>query len=114
MVDLRVSFRWDATAAKTDFYKAIERARLHRLLAICTDKAPAFRRIIREINRPSYLRFDSIRQIDRQWCNNRIESDPASMKQLRGYRQSFRSLRPAKATLSGIKTIRSIKKRPHP
>ena len=32
------------------------------------------------------------------------------MKRLLGYRQSFRSLRTAKATLSGIETIRSIKR----
>ena len=31
------------------------------------------------------------------------------MKRLLGYRQSFRSLRSAKATLSGIETIRTIK-----
>ena len=45
-------------------------------------------------------------------CNsaNRIESDHAAMKRLLGYRQSFRSLRTAKATLSGIETIRTIKR----
>lgn len=32
------------------------------------------------------------------------------MKRLLGYRQSFRSLRSAKATLSGIETIRTIKR----
>jgi IS6 family transposase len=32
------------------------------------------------------------------------------MKRLLGYRQSFRSLRTAKATLSGIATIRTIKR----
>ncbi|MEP5324177.1 DDE-type integrase/transposase/recombinase, partial [Marinobacter alexandrii] len=47
---------------------------------------------------------------DRKWRNNRIESDHAAMKRLLGYRQSFRSLRTAKATLSGIETIRTIKR----
>jgi IS6 family transposase len=32
------------------------------------------------------------------------------MKRLLGYRQSFRSLRTAKATLSGLETIRTIKR----
>ena len=32
------------------------------------------------------------------------------MKRLQGYRQSFRSLRTAKATLSGIETICTIKR----
>lgn len=32
------------------------------------------------------------------------------MKLMLGYRQSFRSIRSAKATLSGIETIRTIKR----
>ncbi|MEP4399545.1 DDE-type integrase/transposase/recombinase, partial [Parasphingorhabdus sp.] len=51
---------------------------------------------------------------DRKWRNNRIESDHAAMKRLLGYRQSFRSLRTAKATLSGIETIRTIKRHSAP
>ena len=50
--------------------------------------------------------FDSIREIDKKWCNNLIESDHAAMKRFHGYRQSFRSLRSAKATLRGLETIR--------
>ncbi|WP_156121741.1 DDE-type integrase/transposase/recombinase, partial [Halocynthiibacter namhaensis] len=45
----------------------------------------------------------------KKWRNNRIESDHAALKRLLGYRQSFRSLRTAKATLQGIETIRTIK-----
>jgi IS6 family transposase len=41
--------------------------------------------------------------------NNRIESDHAALKRLLGTRQSFRSLRSAKATLMAIETIRTIK-----
>ena len=51
-----------------------------------------------------------IRHIHQTWRNNRIESDHAAMKRLLGYRQSFRSLRTVKATLSGIETIRIIKR----
>jgi IS6 family transposase len=54
--------------------------------------------------------FNSIRHIDRKWQNNLIESDHAALKRLLGYRQSFRSLRSAKATLNGIETIRTIKR----
>ena len=49
-------------------------------------------------------------RVDRKWRNNLIESDHAAMKRLLGYRQSFRSLRSAKATLSGLETIRTIKR----
>lgn len=66
--------------------------------------------MIGEINHRYAPHFDSIRHIDKKWRNNLIESDHAAMKRLLGYRQSFRSLRSAKATLSGIETIRTIKR----
>ena len=74
------------------------------------DKAPTYRRVIREINRRYDPHFESIKHIDRKWRNNLIESDHAAMKRLLGYRQSFQSLRSAKATLGGIETIRTIKR----
>jgi IS6 family transposase len=110
MIDFRLTARRDAKAAKAFLNKAIERVRLHRPVTIVTDKAPAYRRVIREINRRYDPHFDSIRHIDRKWRNNLIESDHAALKRLLGYRQSFRSLRSAKATLSGIETIRTIKR----
>jgi IS6 family transposase len=66
--------------------------------------------VIREINYRYDPHFDSIRHINRKWRNNLIESDHAAVKRLLGYRQSFRFLRSAKATLSGIETIRTIKR----
>lgn len=110
MVDFRLTARRDAKAAKAFLNKAIERVRLHRPVTIVTDKAHAYRRVIREINHRYDPHFDSIRHIDRKWRNNLIESDHAAMKRLLGYRQSFRSLRSAKATLSGLETIRTIKR----
>jgi len=110
MVDFRLTARRDAKAAKAFLRKAIERVRLHRPLTICTDTAHAYRRVIREIDHRYDPHFDSIRHIDKKWRNNRIESDHAAMKRLLGYRQTFRSLRTAKATLSGIETIRTIKR----
>lgn len=110
MVDFRLTARRDAKAARAFLNKAIERVRLHRPVTIVTDKAHSYRRVIREINHRYDPHFDSIRYIDRKWWNNLIESDHAAMKRLLEYRQSFRSLRTAKATLSGIKTIRTIKR----
>ncbi|WP_255006308.1 transposase [Roseovarius sp. M141] len=63
-----------------------------------------------EINHRYDPLFDSIRHIDRKWRNNLIESNHAALKRLLGYRQSFRSRRTAEATLSGIETIRTIKR----
>jgi len=110
MIDFRLTARRDAKAAKAFLNKAIERVRLRRPIIIVTDKAPTYRRVIREINHRYDPHFDSIRHIDRKWRNNLIESDHAAMKRILGYRQSFRSLRSAKATLSGIETIRTIKR----
>nr|WP_255006455.1 DDE-type integrase/transposase/recombinase [Roseovarius sp. M141] len=47
MVDFRLTARRDARAAKAFLNKAIERVRLHRPVTICTDKAQAYRRVIR-------------------------------------------------------------------
>lgn len=110
MIDFRLTARRDAKAAKAFLNKAIERVRLHRPVTIVTDKAHSYRRVIREINHRYDPHFDSIRHIDRKWRNNLIESDHAALKRLFGYRQSFRSLRSAKATLNGIETIRTIKR----
>nr|WP_279614938.1 IS6 family transposase [Sulfitobacter litoralis] len=110
MVDFRLTARRDAKAAKAFLNKAIERVRLHPPVTIVTDKAKSYQRVIREINHRYYPHFDSIRHIDRKRRNNLIERDHAAMKRLLGYRQSFRSLRSAKATLSGIETIRTIKR----
>ncbi|WP_127115195.1 IS6 family transposase [Shimia sediminis] len=110
MVDFRFTARRDTKAAKALLNKAIERVGLHRPVSIVTDKAQTYRRVIREINFRYVPHFDSIRHTDRKWRNNLIESDHAAMKRLLGYRQSFRSLRTAKATLRGIKTKRTIKR----
>ena len=50
MIDFRLTARRAAKAAKAFLNKAIERVRLHRPLTIVTDKAPTYRRVIREIN----------------------------------------------------------------
>ncbi|HEV8036101.1 MAG TPA: IS6 family transposase [Yoonia sp.] len=110
MIDFRLTARRDAKAAKTFLNKAIERVWLHRPVTICTDKAPTYRRVIREINHRYDHHFGSIRHIDKKWQNNLIESDHAAMKRLLGFRQSFQSLPTAKATLSRIETIRTIKR----
>ena len=96
--------------AKAFLNKAIERVRLHRPVTICTDNAPTYRKVIRDENRRYDPLFDSITHIDRKWRNNLIESDHAALKRLLRCRQSFRSLRTRKATLSGIETIRTIKR----
>lgn len=48
-------------------------------------------------------------RIDSKWRNNPIESDHAALMRLLRAWQSFRSLRTAKATLTGNEAIRTIK-----
>ncbi|MEP3844482.1 MAG: DDE-type integrase/transposase/recombinase [Paracoccaceae bacterium] len=73
-------------------------------MSICTDKAPTYRNVIRDINHQYDPYFDYITHIDKKYRNNRVESDDAALKRLLGYRQSCQSLRCAKATLQGIET----------
>jgi transposase, IS6 family len=73
------------------------------------DKAPSYRKVIEDENRHYNPHFESITHIENTWRNNRIQSDHAVMKRLLGYRQSFRSLRSTKSTLSGIEAIRTFK-----
>ncbi|MEP1519713.1 DDE-type integrase/transposase/recombinase [Ascidiaceihabitans sp.] len=103
LVDFKLTARRDAKAAKAFLNKAIERVWLHRPVSICTDKTPTYRKVKRDINQ----RYDP--HIDKKYRNNRVESDHAALKRLLGYRQSFRSLRCAKASLQGMETIRTIK-----
>ncbi|AEI96544.1 transposase (plasmid) [Roseobacter litoralis Och 149] len=84
--------------------------RLHRPVSICTDKAPTYRKVIREINHDYDPHFNSVTHIGRKYLNNRIESEHAALKRLLGYRQIFRSLRSAQATLAGIETKRTLKR----
>lgn len=111
LIDFRLTARRDEKAAKAFLNKAIERVRLHRPVSIITDKAPTYYRVIREINRCYDPHFNGIRHIDKKWRNNRIESEHAALKRLLGFRQSFRSLRSAKATLLSIEITRTIKNR---
>lgn len=99
MIDFRLTARRDTMAAVAFVYKAIECVRLLRPVTIVTDKAPSYRRVIREIN-----------HLYKKWRNDPIESDHAATKPLLGCRKSSRSLRSAKATISGIETIRTIKR----
>lgn len=82
MVDFRLTARRDAKAAKAFLHKAIERVRLYRPVTIVTDKAQAYRRVIREINHRYDPHFDSIRHVDRKWRNNLIEGDHEALKRL--------------------------------
>ncbi|WP_299147478.1 DDE-type integrase/transposase/recombinase [uncultured Tateyamaria sp.] len=92
IIDFPLTARRDAKDAKAFLNKAIERARLHQPVTIGTDKAPTYRRVIREINHRYDPHFDSIRYVDKKWRNNLIESDHAATKRLLDCRQSVRSL----------------------
>ena len=109
MIDVRLTARRDAKAARASLRKAIAQVGLHRPATICTDRALTYRKVIQDENRHDDPPFDSIPHIDRTWRNNRIGSDRAALKRLLGCRQSFLSLSPAEQTLRGIEAIRTLK-----
>ena len=109
LIDFRLTERRDAKAARAFFKQARDNARLYQPLAIFTDKAPNYSKIIREIN-SNCSPQDAILHIDRKWKNNRIESDHASLKRIISPGKGFYSMRTAKATLKGIEAIRMIKR----
>lgn len=108
-LDFRLTARCYAKAARAFLKQAIERERLHRPVSICTDKAPTYKKVIREINRRYGPHFNYITHIDRKHLNNRKEGDHAFLKILLGYQQSFRSLQSARVTLQGMEKLRTIK-----
>lgn len=110
MIDSRLSAPREAQAATNFLNMARDRVRLHRPMTIVTDKARAYRSVIREINFRYNPHFDSIRDIDCKWRNNVIGSDHDAIKRLHGCRQSFRSLRMAKVNLSGKEAIITMKR----
>nr|WP_251363864.1 transposase [Epibacterium ulvae] len=89
--------------------KAVERVRLDWPVSIYTDKSSAYRKVIRGIINRYDPHFDYITHIDKKYRNNRVKSNHDAVKILLGYRQSFRTLRSAKATLQGMETIRTTK-----
>ncbi|MEM8958506.1 MAG: DDE-type integrase/transposase/recombinase [Pseudomonadota bacterium] len=66
MVDLRLAARRASIAARAILRKAIERVRLLRPIAICTDKDERYRHIIREISHRYDPHCDRIQRIDRK------------------------------------------------
>ena len=108
LIDFRLTDRRDAKAARAFLRQALDNARLYQPLAIITDKAHSYRKVLTELNRhrdPS----DQIRHIDRKYLNNRIEGDHSALKKRLNPMRGFKTLRSAKATLQGIETIRTIK-----
>jgi IS6 family transposase len=109
LVDFRLTARRDAKAARAFLKQACENARLYQLRSITTDKAHSYALVIGEMNKFE-LPGEGILHINREWENNRIESDHSALKKLITPMRGFKSLSSAKATLRGIEAIRTIKR----
>ncbi|MEP2640605.1 hypothetical protein [Roseobacter sp.] len=68
---------------------SIDCFRLHRLGSIQNDKALAYRKIIRDINRRYDPHFDCITHIERRCLNNGAKSKRSALKQLLEFGQSW-------------------------
>jgi IS6 family transposase len=109
LIDFRLTARRDLKAARAFLRQATDTARLSQPLSITTDKARSYVGAIAALNRrrgPDGF----IGHITRRGENNIIESDHAALKRLTTPMRGFRSIPSAKATLSGIEAIRTIKR----
>jgi IS6 family transposase len=109
LIDFRLTARRDAKAAKAFVRQAFETVRLFQPVAIVTDKAPTYAKVIRDMNARNGPE-DAIIHIDRKHLNNNIEGDHGGLKQILKPKRSFQKLTSAKNTLKGIETHRAIKK----
>ena len=66
LIDFRLIAKRDAKTARAFLRKAIGKAWLHRPVTIWKNKAPSYRRIIREINQRYGPPFDSTTHIDKE------------------------------------------------
>ncbi len=53
---------------------------------------------------------EELNHVDKNWQNNRIESDHTALKRLTDPSKGFQSLRTAKATLKGVEAVCMIKR----
>ncbi len=107
-IDFRLTARRDAKAVEAFPKQARQGERLYPPVSICTDKVPGDRKVIQDLNHRHDPHLASTLHIDRKWRDDRIKGDHAAMKRLLGTRQSFRSLRSAKAALMAAEAIRTI------
>lgn len=108
LIDFRLTARRDVKAARAFLRQACENARLLQPRSITADKAHSYAHMIGEMNRFE-LPGEGILHVNREWENNRIESDHAALKKLITRMRGFKSLTSANATLRGIEAIRTIK-----
>ena len=109
LIDFRLTARRDAKAARAFLRQARETVRCYQPLAIITDKAHSYAKVIGEINGQRGPE-NAIRHIDRKYLNNRIESDHAALKHRLRPMRGLQTLAGAKAALAGIETFRTIRK----
>jgi len=81
VIDFRLTSKRDANAARAFIKQAHETMRIYAPVLITTDKAPAYARVISEMNKYSLPGKDVV-HVNAKWRNNRIESDHAALKRI--------------------------------
>lgn len=109
LIDFRLTARRDAKAARAFLRQVRETVRCYQPLTIITGKAHSYAMVIGEIN-GRLGPEKAIRNIDRKYLNNRIESDDAARKQRLRPMRRFQTLAGAKAATTSIETFRTIRK----
>ena len=108
-IDVLLSPRRDATAAKRVFRKALAQPHTVNPRTITVDKTPAYPRAVTELKRSGDLwRFARLRQC--KYLNHIVEQDHRRIKRMVRPGLGFGSLPTARRTLAGYEVMAMIRK----
>jgi transposase-like protein len=102
VIDVFVSQRRDATAARRFFERAVG-ATKRTPVEVVTDKAPTYRAVLEELLPAAWHRTD-------QYANNRIEADHGRLKSRLGAMRGFKQDRSARAVIAGHGFLQNVRR----
>jgi IS6 family transposase len=102
VIDVFVSQRRDATAARRFFERAVG-ATKRTPVEVVTDKAPTYPAVLEELLPAAWHRTD-------QYANNRIEADHGRLKSRLGAMRGFKQDRSARAVIAGHGFLQNVRR----
>jgi transposase, IS6 family len=102
VIDVFVSQRRDATAARRFFERAVG-ATKRTPVEVVTDKAPTYPAVLEELLPAAWHRAD-------QYANNRIEGDHGRLKSRLGAMRGFKQDRSARAVIAGHGFLQNVRR----
>jgi IS6 family transposase len=102
VIDVFVSQRRDATAARRFFERAVGASK-RTPVEVVTDKAPTYPAVLEELLPAAWHRTD-------QYANNRIEADHGRLKSRLGAMRGFKQDRSARAVIAGHGFLQNVRR----